>query len=169
MPSSGGTGGSQWGAAASSRRREMPAGEVAALADADPVGDLFGVGEVGDQLTRDAEAVGDDSGDVDGGVADPLDGRDDLEHRGHGLGLLRVPGGEHGDGPHLVHEVGHVLLELVDLLGHGVVAEVEGGVRQVDHQLGEVLGLGEHGAEVAGSGVHRGARRIRRRRLRWRR
>ena len=55
-------------------RRQRPAGEVAALADADPVGHLLGVGQVGHQLARDAEAVGDDAGDVDGGVADPLDG-----------------------------------------------------------------------------------------------
>ena len=64
-------------------------------------------------------------------------------------------------GPHVVHEVGHLVLELVDLLGHVRVAEVERGVGQVDHQLREVLGLGEHGPEVAGFGVHRGAARIR--------
>ena len=90
--------------------------------------------------------------------------RDDLEHRRHGLGLLGVPGGQHGHGPHVVDEVGHLVLELVDLLGHVGVAEVERGVGEVDHQLREVLGFGEHGPEVAGSGVHRGAARIRRQR-----
>ncbi len=81
--------------------------------------------------------------------------RDHLEHRGHRLGLLRVAGGQHRHGPHVVHEVGHLVLELVDLLGHVGVAEVEGGVGQVDHQLRQILGFGEHGPEVAGFGVHR--------------
>ena len=54
-------------------RGERSAGEVAALADAHPVRHLLGVGQVGHQLAGDAEAVGDDAGDVDGGVADALD------------------------------------------------------------------------------------------------
>src|SRR3546814_8439160 len=58
------------------------------------------------ELARDAEAMGDDAGDVDGAVADPLDGADDLQDRGHGLGLLGVAGGEHAHGAHVVHEVG---------------------------------------------------------------
>jgi hypothetical protein len=33
---------------------------------------LLGVGEVGDELAGNAEAVRDDPSDVDGGVADPL-------------------------------------------------------------------------------------------------
>ena len=71
---------------------------------------------------------------------------------------LRVAGGQDAHGAHVVDEVVHALLELVDLLGHVGVAEVEGGVGEVDHQLREVLGLGEHGPQVAGSVVHRGYR-----------
>ena len=36
-----------------------------------------------------------------------------------------------------------------DLVGHALVGEEERGVRQVDHELGGVLGLREHGLEVA--------------------
>ena len=81
--------------------------------------------------------------------------RDHLEHRGHRLGLLRVAGRQHRHGAHVVDEVGHLVLELVDLLGHVGVAEVEGGVGEVDHQLREILGFGEHRSEVAGFGIHR--------------
>src|SRR3712207_7144455 len=54
-----------------------------------PVGDLLRLGQVCDELARDPEPVGDDAADVDGGVADALDGRHDLQHRGHGVGLAR--------------------------------------------------------------------------------
>ena len=202
VPSSGGCGGSQCGAPASSRSRGMPAGapwrnstspgrrisspstsviqsrsrrmattrmpvctgqlevgqravrHVATLAHAHPVRHLLGVGQVGHQRPGDAEAVGDDAGDVDGGVADALDGADDLQHRGHGVGVPGRAGGEHAHGAHVVHQVGQPLLEVVDLLGHVGVAEVEGGVGQVDHELGGVLRLREHGLEVSRSVVH---------------
>ena len=102
---------------------QRPAGEVRALAHPHPVRDLLGVGEVGDQLPGDAEAVGDDAGDVDRRVGDPLDRRDDLQHRGHGVGLAGVAGRHDAHGAHLVDERVHALLELAHLLGHVGVAE----------------------------------------------
>ena len=47
-----------------------------------------------------------------------------------------------------------LLLELADLLGHVGVAEEEGGVGEVDHELGGVLRLREHGLQISGSVVH---------------
>ena len=134
---------------------EGAAGEVRAVAHPHPVRHLLGVGQVGHQLAGDAQAVGDDAGDVDRGVGDALDRRDDLQHRRHGVGLPGVAGGHDAHRAHVVDQVVHALLELADLLGHVGIAEVERGVGQVDHQLGEVLGLGQHGPEVAGSVVHR--------------
>ena len=81
---------------------------------------------------------------------------DHLEHRGHGVGVAGRAGGQHADGPHLVDQVRQPVLELVDLLGHGRVAEVHRGVGQVDHQLGGVLGLRQHGLEIPGPIVHQG-------------
>jgi hypothetical protein len=52
------------------------------------MGDLVGGGEIGDESSGDAEAVDDDAGDVDGGVPDPLDGRDHVEHARHLLGVV---------------------------------------------------------------------------------
>ena len=83
--------------------------------------------------------------------------RDDLEHRRHRVGLRGGAGGQHAHRPHVVDEVVHALLELADLLGHVGVAEVQRGVGEVDHQLGGVLGLREHGPQVAGSFVHGGS------------
>jgi hypothetical protein len=124
------------------------------------VGHLVGGGQVGDQLARDAEPVRDDAGDVDGRVGDPLDRRDHAEHRRHGVGLAGVPGGHHAHRAHVVDERLHALLELAHLLGHVGIAEVQGGVGQVDHQLREVLAFGEHLSEVAGSVVHASLARI---------
>ena len=53
--------------------RQPPVGHLGVLPDADPVGDLLGGGQVGDEGPGDPEAVGDDAGDVDGGVAQALD------------------------------------------------------------------------------------------------
>ena len=86
---------------------------------------LFGRSQVGDQRPGDAEAVGDNVGDVGGGVADPVDGADDLEHGGHGIGVLGRPGGQHADGPHLVDELGHLATELVDDPLRAVLVDVE--------------------------------------------
>src|SRR5437773_134226 len=47
-----------------------------------------------------------------------------------------------------------MVLEVVDLFGHVGVAEIQGGVCQVDHELRGVLGLGEHGLEVSRPVVH---------------
>src|SRR3546814_14327459 len=93
------------------------------------------------ELARDAEAMGDDAGDVDGAVADPLDGADDLQDRGHGLGLLGVAGGEHAHGAHVVPEVGHLLPEPVDLFGHVGTAEVALRTGKVALEPGDVLPL----------------------------
>ena len=68
----------------------------------------------------------------------------------------RVAGGEDAHGPHVVHEGRHRLLELVDLLGHVGVAEVQRRVGEVDHQLGGVLGLGEHRPQVSPAFFHGG-------------
>jgi hypothetical protein len=133
-------------------------GHGRALAHPHPVGHLLGPVEIGDQGTGDAQAVGDDAPDVDGGVADALDGAHDLEHRCHGVGVAGRAGGQHAHRSHPVDELGEALLELVDLLGHGRVPEVDGGVGQVDHELGAVLGLREHGLEVAGPVVHASGR-----------
>ena len=112
--------------------------------------DLLGRGEVGDERGRDAEPVGDDARDVDRRVAHALDRREHVQHARHLLGVARRAGGEHA---HLAHRVGEVLeplLELLDLVGHPRVAEEQGGVRQVDHELGGVFRLREHGLEIAG-------------------
>ena len=53
------------------------------------MGDLVGGGEIRDESGGNAEAVDDDAGDVDGGVPDPLDGRDHVEHARHLLGVVR--------------------------------------------------------------------------------
>jgi hypothetical protein len=115
---------------------------------------LLRVRQVGDELARDAKAVGDDARDVDGVVGDALDRADHLQDRRHLLGLARVAGGHHAHGPHVVHEVVHALLELPDLLGHVGITEVERGVCEVDHELGVVLRLREHGPQVSWSVVH---------------
>src|SRR5207302_5507744 len=51
-----------------------PVRHLRAVTDPDAVGDLLGGGEVGDEGPGDAQAAGDDAADVDGGVAQPLDG-----------------------------------------------------------------------------------------------
>jgi hypothetical protein len=121
------------------------------------VGNLFGGGEIGHQGVRDSEPVGDDPRHVDGGIAHPLDGGDDPEDTGHLVGVAGRPGGEDADRPHLVHERGEPFLELDHLVGHGRVGEEQRCVPQVDHQLGGVLRLREHGLEISWSIVHSGA------------
>ena len=116
--------------------------------DPNPVRHLLGVGEVGDEGRRDAEVVGHDARDVDGRVRHAFDRRDDVEHARHLLGVARRAGRQHADLAHLVHEIAEPLFELVHLLGHVLVGEEERGIRQVDHELGGVLGLREHGLEV---------------------
>jgi hypothetical protein len=136
------------------QRRQGPVRHVRALADQDPVRHLLGVGQVGDELCGNAQPVRDDSGDVDGVVAHPLDGGHHLEHRRHALGVTGAAGRQHAHGTHVVHQFAHLLLELEHLLGHVGIAEVDRGVGQVHHQFRGVLGLGQHGPQVAGSVVH---------------
>ena len=102
------------------------------------------VHQVVHQQAGDAEPPGDDAGDVDGVVADPLDGADDLEHGRHRLRLPGVADGHDAEGPHPVHQIADLLLQLVDLVGHVGVVEEQRGVGQVDHQLARVLGVGQH-------------------------
>ena len=97
----------------SSRVGERAVREQRVGPDAHAVRDLFGGREVGDERGRDAEAVGDDAGDVDGGVAHALDGREHVQHARHLLGVARRAGGEHAHLAHRVGEVGQALLELV--------------------------------------------------------
>ena len=138
---------------------ELAVGERGAGAHAHPVRHLLGGGEVGDQRGRDAEPVGDDARHVDRGVSHALDRRDHVEHARHLLGVVLRARREHADLAHLVDEVGEPLLELAHLVGHAGVGEEQRRVAEVDHQLGGVLGLREHGFQisrgcVAGSFVH---------------
>jgi hypothetical protein len=135
--------------------RQRAAGQVRAVAHEHPVRDLLGLGQVGDQLAGDAEAVGDDAGDVGGGLADALDRRDHLQDRRHGVGVAGVAGRHDRHRAHVVDEGVHALLELTDLLGHVGIAEVQGGVGEIDHELRQVLDVGEHGPEISGFVVHR--------------
>ena len=134
--------------------RERPVGHVGSVAYQHTVRHLLGIGEVGDELLGDSEAMGDDPGDVHGVIGHALDGGHHLEHRRHSLGLPGTAGGHHAHCSHVMDELAHLLLQLVDLFGHVRVAEVDRRVRQVDHQLGGVLRLGQHGPQVAGSLVH---------------
>jgi len=131
-----------------------PPGHVRSLPHEDPVRHLLGVREVRHELTGDAEAMGHDPGDVDRVVGDALHGADDLQHRGHRLGLLLVAGRQHAHRPHVLDELEHLLVELVHLLGHVRITEVQRRVGQVDHQLRHVLGVGEHRTQAAASSVH---------------
>ncbi len=134
--------------------RDRPVGHVGTLADEDAVRDLLGHGQVDQQLCRDPELVGDHPGHVDRVVTDAFDGADHLQHRAHGFGLLGATSGQHTDPAHVPDQLGELVFELTHLLGHVGISEVHGGVGQVDHQLGRVLGLGQHGPEVAWSVVH---------------
>jgi hypothetical protein len=124
---------------------QLAVGKVRALAEEHAMGDLLRLREVGHQLPGNAQSVTDDAGDVDRGVADPFDGRDHLEHRRHGVGLLGRPGSQDTDRPHVVDEVVEPLFEVLDLLRHLEVAEVHRCVAQVDHELRGVLRLRDHG------------------------
>ena len=107
--------------------------------------------QVGHQLAGDAEAVGDDAGDVDRGVADALDGEmtwstDAMASASRGRRAARTQTARMSWTRSAMRSSSSL-----DLLGHVRVAEVEGGVGQVDHQLGGVLRLREHGPQVSGS------------------
>ena len=114
---------------------------------------LFGGREVGDQRSRDAEAVGDDAGDVDGSIAHALDGRQHVQHARHLFGVARRTGREHAHLAHRVREILESLLEVVDLVGHALVAEEQRGVREIDHELGGVFRLRQHVLEISGGFV----------------
>ena len=123
-------------------------------AHAHAVRDLLGRGEVGDERRRDAEVVRDDARDVDGRVAHALDRRHDVQHARHLLGVALRARREHAHLAHLVHELGEALLELVHLVGHARVGEEQRRVPEIDHQLGGVLRLREHGLQISWSFFH---------------
>ena len=75
--------------------------------------------------------------------------RHDVQHARHLLGVARRARREHADLAHLVHELAEALLELVDLVGHALVGEEQRGVAEVDHELGGVLRLREHGLQIS--------------------
>ncbi len=99
--------------------------------------------------------MGHDPADVDGGVRETLDRGDHVEHTRHLLGVVLRTGGEHAHLAHLVHELVEALLECPHLVGHALVGEEERRVAEVDHQLGGVLRLREHGLQGSRSFVHR--------------
>ena len=134
--------------------RERTVRHVRALAHEHPVRYLFGVGQVGHELRRDAQPVRDDPGDVDGVVGHALDGGHHLENRRHPFGLTGAPSGQHAHGSHVVDQLAHLLLEFVHLFGHFGITEVDRRIGQVHHQFRGVLGLGQHGPQVAGFVVH---------------
>ena len=127
---------------------------VRTLAHHHAVRHLLGVREVRDQLPWDPQLVRDDAGDVDRVVRDALDRADHLQHRGHRLGVPGAAGRDDALGPHVVDQLVHVIFELVDLLGHVRIAEVQRRIRKVNHQLGRVHRLGQHRAQVAGLVIH---------------
>src|SRR5439155_3425006 len=89
-----------------------------------------------------------------GGIGDLVDGRDDVEHRRHLLGVTTAAGGDEAQDTHVEHESIEPVFEASQLFGDVDGVVVEGGVRQVDHQLRGVLRLGEHLLEVLGGLVH---------------
>ena len=117
--------------------------------DPHAVRDLLRRREIGDERGRYPEPVGHDVRDVDTGVAHALDRREHVQHARHLLGVAWRPGGEHADLTHRVREILQPLFEGFDLVGHPHVAEEQGGIRQVDHELGGVFRLREHGLEIA--------------------
>ena len=96
------------------------------------------------------EPVGHDVRDVDAGVAHALDRREDVQHARHLLGVAWRASGEDADLAHGVGEILEPLFEGLHLVGHPRIAEEERGIRQVDHELGGVFRLREHGLEIAG-------------------
>ena len=130
---------------ASERLRERAVG-----ADPHAVRDLLGGREIGNERRRDPEPVGDDVRDVDARVAHALDRGEHVQHARHLLGVARRARGEDAHLAHRVREVLQPLFEGLDLVGHPRVAEEQGGIRQVDHELGGVFRLREHGLEIAG-------------------
>ena len=61
--------------------------ESGVFSDAHPVRDLLRGREIRDERRGDAEVVRDDLGDVDRRVAHALDGRDEVQHARHRVGV----------------------------------------------------------------------------------
>ena len=133
---------------------ERTVGERGVGPHAHTVRHLFGPGEVGDERRGDAEVVRDDARDVDRGVAHAFDRGHDVQHARHLLGVALRARREHAHLAHLVHELGEALLELVHLVGHARVAEEQRRVPEIDHELGGVLRLRQHGLQISWSFFH---------------
>jgi hypothetical protein len=78
--------------------------------DADAGGDLFGLGDVVQELGRDAEPLDHDLGYVVGGVADLLYVLHDLQDPGHLLGVGVAAGREDREAAHVEDEIVEALL-----------------------------------------------------------
>jgi len=98
--------------------------------------------------------VRDDVRDVDRGVAHTFDRGDDVQHARDLFGVTLVAAGEHAHFAHLVHETGEHLFEFVHFVGHALVGEEQRGISEVDHELGGVFRLREHGLQISWSFVH---------------
>ena len=128
---------------------QRPVGQVTAFRHDQPMRNLGCLRQVHDERPGDSQVMQHDLGDVDRSIGDLLDRRHHLKHRAHAVDLARVTHSQHRQRSHLVHEGRHVLLEAQDGIGHALVVEIERGVGQIDHELGGVLGLGEHGFQIS--------------------
>ena len=70
------------------------------------------------------------------------------------LGVALRARREHAHLAHLVHELGEALFELAHLFGHARVGEEQRRVPEVDHELGGVFRLREHGLQISWSVFH---------------
>ena len=124
---------------------------VGGVAHPHAVRHLLRGGQVGHQSARDAEATGDDGADVDRGLADRLDRADDRQHRRHRLGVARrARAATTAVARKSWLSSARRFSSSSDLVGHARVAEVQRGIGEVDHELGGVFRLGQHGSQVAG-------------------
>ena len=133
---------------------QVPVGEQRAVGHEHTVRHLLSRAQLGHELGRYADPVGDDAGDVHRVVGDALDGGDHLQHRRHAVGVAGVANREYAHRPHVLHEMAHALLERAHLVGHIGITEVQRRVGEVHHQLGGVLGLRQHLPQIARSVFH---------------
>src|ERR687897_131008 len=129
--------------------RQIDVAQRAAVEEAlrlhtDAGGDLLGLGDVVQQLGRDAEALHHYLGYVHRGVADLLDVLDDAQNPGHLLGVGGAPRGQDGQGAHVEDEVVQHLLQAGYLLRERLRVVEDRRVGKVHHELRGVLRLDEH-------------------------
>ncbi len=113
-------------------------------------GDLVGVPQVGAERVGDAEPRADHAADVGGGVADLVDRVRDPQDALDRLGVLGAPGREDRQRAQAPEVAAHALLEVLDLVGEVLLVEEQGGVCEVDEQLGGVLRLDKELLDVPG-------------------